>query len=160
MNFFFRELFHNARLFWTFAVFMSLWGIAIVDAFSYALGGSLFSGRMFKLMIVLTVGGALFALIIWYTWDLAKRKRAQSVTETAARVEPALEAEIRQRAAADPGFATECWQCHYFNEDLRVCQLDLNNEYRREIRIEGRKYCLYWVLNGETPIPAGERRDL
>lgn len=138
-------------------VFFAIWAVAIIDAFSTAFGsGGILNGKWFLFAVILTF----LAPVIYYIYDFStrsrKQKKIEAVEEEAALMEPRREQEIREILKENPGFLTLCYQCIHFNPNLRHCARQLSDDitYQRikEVKINDRKYCLYWIASNDQPV--------
>jgi hypothetical protein len=154
MNYFIKGLVSGNRKYWAVMAAIGAWIVAIVDFLSSNFRPpGLFNGRFFFFILILT----LISPVIYYVYDYWTRSqkhiKIKTVEETAALLEPKREQEIREKVAEDPEFATLCYQCIHFNSHLLHCKRKLSDDvsYQRvkEITINNRKYCLYWVAGSE-----------
>jgi hypothetical protein len=150
MNYFFKGLRSGNLKYWAVVVFMAAWFVALIDIFASAFGSSgVMGGKWFYIMLILTI----LAPLAYYVYDFITRsktrKKIKEDEQKAALFEPGREQEIRRILEVNPEFVTLCYECIHFNSDLLVCARQFSNDisYQRvkEIRINNRSYCLYWV---------------
>ncbi len=106
-------------------------------------------GRWFYATLILTI----LVPVAYYVYDFTTRsknkKKTKVVEQKAALFEPKREKEIRRTLEVNPEFVTLCYQCIYFNFELRVCTRKFSDDvsYQRvkEVKINNKSYCLYWV---------------
>lgn len=44
----------------------------------------------------------------------------------------------------NPEFTTHCYECKRFNHNLLHCQMELEEQRVKEIKVDKKAYCLYW----------------
>ncbi len=143
MNYFFRGVFQGTRSYWLYTLFLGAWAVAILDQHS-----SLFSGYWYNLTLYLTILAPIAVLVVSFIRQEKKRKLEAALEKQALSFEQIREKEIRYAVASQPDLVTHCFECGEFDPELRDCGRKLSADPRRqrvrEIRIEGRTYCLYW----------------
>lgn len=150
MNYFFRELRSGTLKFWVVMAFMAAWFVALIDIVASAFGsGGVMGGKWFYFMLIITI----LVPVVYYTYDFTTRsknkKKTKAVEQKAELFEPRREKEIRRILETNPEFVTLCYECIHFNPDLLVCARQFSDDvsYQRikEVKINDKKYCLYWV---------------
>jgi hypothetical protein len=144
MHYFLRELNRGNRLYWAAVGFMAAWTVSIIDLFSNFCKGVWF-GTTLAATVITAVG--------YFVYEFAKerviKKKQKDVEEFAAIYEPKREEEIREILKKNPDFVTHCYECIHFDSKLLHCSKTLSknisHSHVQEIRINGKKYCLYWV---------------
>lgn len=150
MNYFLKTLRENTKKFWMFTAWFVAGCFALVDILATAFGGSIFGGKLFSGFIIVNIAGVI-ALIIYKAVSQSKKKvLAREVEKEAAFFEPKQEEEIRKKIAENPEFMTLCYKCIHYNQNKLHCSRDMEDERLKQVRINDRKYCLYWV---EVPQP-------
>jgi hypothetical protein len=152
MSYFLKGLASGNKTYWAAVGILSIWAVAIIDAFTYALKPpGLSNGIVFKIVFLFTALGVVGYLVYKYTTDKKKEKEIKSVEAEAPVFEAEREEEIRRTLQENPGFNTLCYRCIHFNDHLRHCAKILSEDiaYKRvkEVRINNRKYCLYFQEN-------------
>jgi hypothetical protein len=149
MNYFLKDLLSGNKKFFLYIGVLALWVFAIFDLIANIRPPGLFNGRLFLFTAAATAVGGLYYLFRMYYKDLDRRRKTKMVDEHSAAFEPKREEEIREILEKNPGFTTLCYECIHFNPDLLHCNRDLSEDITRqrikEIFINGRKYCLYWI---------------
>jgi len=149
MNYFFKGLRDGNKKYWAGVGVAAVWFVAFIDILSTAVKPpGLMNGKFFTVTLILTVA----APVVYYVYSTVKAKKEKKETrlmeEEAALFEPRREQEIRRILAENPEFVTLCYQCIHFDPRLRHCAKALSDDiaYKRvkEVRINNRKYCLYW----------------
>lgn len=133
-------------------IILAAWIVSFIDLFT-----NVFKGAWITTTLVLTVVISLGGLVRLTVRDQKKKSLQKRLAEEAERCEPKLEEKIR-KLAEDPEFITACYLCVYFNQEIRLCNRLHDGENLREIRIDGKKYCLYWekITGPETaPVDNG-----
>lgn len=150
MNYFFKELRSGTLKFWVVMVFAAAWFIALIDIIASAFGsGGVMGGKWFYATLILTI----LAPVAYYAYDFStrstKKKKLKAVEQKAALFEPQREKEIRRILEVNPEFVTLCYECIHFNPELRVCarkfSKDVSYQRVKEVKINNKSYCLYWV---------------
>ncbi len=130
---------------------MAIWIAAIFDALN---PNGLFRGILFKYTAIGSGVGLLFYIFFIFFKEKAVERKEKNVAEEAAVFEPKREEEIRAILRDNPHFATHCYQCKHFNEDLRHCSKefskDLKTQRVKEVRIGSQSYCLYWEQSSQN----------
>jgi hypothetical protein len=150
MNYLLKGLASGNKTYWAAVGILGAWAVAIIDVFSYALRPpGLSNGLVFKLVFILTILGVVGYFASKYIADKKKEKTIKTVEAEAPVFEAQREKEIRRILEENPGFTTHCYQCVHFNDHLRHCAKTLSEDiaYKRvkEVRINNRKYCLYFL---------------
>lgn len=144
MHVFLRGLFQRSGKYWLLVACLVLAALLSVDLYS--------SGRLFGSARIWIVGGALAiglgGLSLRAARDERRRKLKAAALTEALGFESRREAEWRSRIAADPEFATLCWQCTWFDPQRRCCGREYATDPRlrrvKHIQCGQRRYCLYW----------------
>jgi hypothetical protein len=151
MGYISRELTSSAKKIVPLVALASLWLVTFIDIFT----GRLLNGKLVYFTGSVTVILILTVLISTYSIDLNKRKTQQDTKEEAQLLNPAREKEIRRRIEANANFMTLCYQCRNYDQEIQICLLESSHKIswpsEREIRINGKKYCLYWIPLLATP---------
>jgi hypothetical protein len=145
MNYFFKALREDSKKFWLFTLWFSGGVVALVDVFATALGGSVFELKAFYGFIILNIIGIIVLVIYKAVSERLTKELAKEVEAKAAAFEPKREDEIREILKTNPGFQTFCYMCIHFNQDKLHCARKMADERVKEVKINDRKYCLYWV---------------
>jgi len=151
MNYFFKALREDNKKFWFFAAWFTFGVLALVDVLSTALGGSVFKLKVFYGFIILNITGVIALIVYKAVSERLKKERAKEVEAEAAVFEPKREEEIREILEANPGFQTFCYKCIHFNHDKLHCARKMADERVKEVKIEDRKYCLYYEESPPKP---------
>lgn len=153
MSYFVKGLLSGNKKFFLFLGGAAVWVLAIFDFIANIRPPGLFNGKLFLVTAVATVVGGFYYLFRMYYKDLDHRRKTKMVEEHSAVFEPKREEEIREMIEQNPAFATLCYECIFFNPDLLHCNRDLSEDITRQrikdIYINGRKYCLYWIPTNE-----------
>jgi hypothetical protein len=149
MNYLLKGLASGNKTYWVAVGIFSVWAVAIIDAFSYALKPpGLSNGLVFKIVFLFTILGVVGYLAYKHITEKKKEEKIKTVEEEAPLFEAEREEEIRRILQENPQFTTHCYQCIHFNDHLRHCAKTLSEDiaYKRvkEVRINNRKYCLYF----------------
>lgn len=144
MNYFFKYIREDNKKFWLFAAWFAFGVIALVDVFAAALGGSIFKLKMFYGFIIVNLVGVVVLIIYKAAAEHMKKRHEKAVEAQAADFEPKREEEIRRILRENPGFNTLCYECIHYNQEKLHCSRDMRDERIKEVRIDDRKYCLYW----------------
>lgn len=150
MNYFLKELSRGNKVYIAAVVIIAAWFVALIDAISSAIKPpGLANGWIFKLTIAGTFIGFVILAIVQYILNKRNRIQTKTMEEEAAVFEPMRENQIHEILKEDPDFHTHCYQCLHFDHDITGCKKLLSKDisYRRlkEIRINNKKYCLYWT---------------
>ena len=149
MNYFLKGLLSGNKNFFLYIAILGVWIFAIFDLIANIRPPGLFNGKLFLITAVGTAIGGFYYLFRRYFKDLDHRRKTKMVDEHSAVFEPKREEEIRAILEDNPSFATLCYECIHFNPDLLHCNRDLSedisNQRIKEIYINNRKYCLYWI---------------
>jgi len=108
--------------------------------------------NLWPLKITIALGIPLLIRYIYMNFHTLNKQK--KVEREAPVFEKKREAEIREIIKNDPEFATFCYDCTYFNDELRSCRRDRLYERVKDISAGPRKYCLYWVKR--TAVPPSE----
>lgn len=145
MGYISRELSSSAKKIVPLVALAALWLVSFIDVFT----GRLLNGKLIYFTGGVTLILILTVLISSYTLDLNKRKTRQDTIEEAQLLNPARENEIRSRIEKDADFVTLCYQCRNYDQEVQICHLQSSHKItwpsEREININGKKYCLYWI---------------
>ncbi|MGD2085897.1 MAG: hypothetical protein PVH61_06920 [Candidatus Aminicenantes bacterium] len=150
MNYFLRELRSGNLKYWVVMVFVAAWFVALIDIFGAAFGSSgVMGGRWFYATLILTILAPVAYFVHDFTTRSKKKKKTKAVEQKAELFEPRREKEIRRILEVNPEFVTLCYECIHFNPELRVCARKFSDDvsYQRvkEVKINNKSYCLYWV---------------
>ena len=151
MNYFFKGIREDNKKFRLFAAWFTFGVLALVDVLSTALGGSVFKLKVFYGFIILNIIGVIALIVYKAVSYQLKKERAKEVEAKAAVFEPKREDEIREILKTEPGFQTFCYKCIHFNHDKLHCARKLADERVKEIKIDDRQYCLYYVESPPQP---------
>jgi hypothetical protein len=155
MNYFLKGLASGNKLYWAGVAFLGAWMVGLIDVISSAIKPpGLANGKWFKIMLVITLA----APVVYYIYDATRRKKKakieKNVSEEAAVFEPEREEEIRLILEKNPDFVTHCFQCIHFDSNLLHCAKQLSEDtayqHMKEIKINDKKYCLYWTENPDA----------
>ena len=128
----------------------ALWIVTFLDVFT----GRLVNGKLIYFTGSLTILLVLGFLISKYAFDLNKRKASHETEEEAALLNPTREKEIRKLIEKDANFMTLCYQCRNYDQEVQICLLEssqkISHPSERDIPINGKKYCLYWIPLTQT----------
>jgi len=149
MNYFFKALREDNKNFWFYAAWFTFGVLALIDLFTTGLGGSIFKLKIFYGFIILNIIGVIALIIYKAVSKRLKKELAKEVEAEAAVFEPKREDEIRETLKTNPGFQTFCYKCIHFNHDKLYCARKMADERVKEVKIDDRKYCLYY----EEPPP-------
>ncbi len=145
MGYISRELSSSAKKIVPVIFLIALWLITFIDVFT----GRLVNGKMIYFSGGLTVILVLGFLFSKYAIDLNKRKTIQETKQEAALLNTTREQEIRKLIEKDADFMTLCYQCSNYDQEVQICLLEssqkLSHVSDRDIRINGKKYCVYWI---------------
>lgn len=149
MNYFLKGLLSGNRNYWLGVTFIGVWVVALIDAFGTAFGSSgILNGRWFQVTLILTILAPVSYFVYSKIITTKKQKTLKALEEEAALFEPRREQEIKEILEENLEFLTLCYTCIHFNPNLRHCARLLSDDvsYQRvkEVKINGRKYCLYW----------------
>jgi hypothetical protein len=145
MHYFSKTLRENNKKLWIIAAWSVGAVLAIADVFSYALGGSVFNLKFFYGFIIGNIVAVVALIIYKAVSEHIRRQYAGEEESIAAVFEQRREEEIRKKIAEDPGFVTLCYKCIHFNHDKLHCSRNMADEKLKEVRINEKSYCLYWI---------------
>jgi len=149
MNYFLKGLISGNRKYWLGVAFIGVWTVALIDAFGTAFGSSgILNGRWFQVTLVLTILAPVACFVYSKIVTTKKQKTLNALEEESALFELEREQEIKDILEENQGFLTLCYECIHFNPDLRHCSRllydDVSYQRVKEVKINDRKYCLYW----------------
>lgn len=139
MNYFSNMMREHQGKFWLYVAWISLGFLGMLDFIT-----SVFGGNVIKMFVIVTILG-IIGLIVYKAASKQKNKQRTKVVEAKAAIfEPKAEGEIRRKIAKNPEFATLCYECVHFNHEKLHCFRKMADERVKEVRINDKKYCLYW----------------
>ncbi|MEN8221837.1 MAG: hypothetical protein ABFR36_01150 [Acidobacteriota bacterium] len=140
MNYWTNYIFKDGS-FWPKIALPGIGFILLLDILSYAFNHPGYF-RLWPLKICIIIGIPVLIKIIYKNFHTLNKSK--KVELEAPVFEKKREEEIRETIKNDPEFTTFCYQCVYFNDELKACSRDRIYERVKEISIGHRKYCLYW----------------
>ncbi|MEN8152744.1 MAG: hypothetical protein ABFR75_01865 [Acidobacteriota bacterium] len=96
------------------------------------------------------------SIIIYIKKNFKKLKKLKQMEKEAPEFEKNREYEIRKILEGNADFSTFCYECKWFNSDLKGCRRDPVYERIKEISIKNKKYCLYWEKSLLANIPEND----
>ncbi len=158
MNYFFKGLRDNSRFFWVIMIWGGAAALAGVDIISTIAGSSPFKLKAFFGFIIANVIGVVLLAVYKGVSEKQDRNRKKDQEDYAAAYEPGQIEKIK-KLAEDPNFDTLCYECVHFEPNLLHCTRNIKDETLKQVRINERKYCVYWVAAKPNNVSENESLD-
>lgn len=143
MNYFLKYTFGDKKL-WVSILLVIVIILCVADFISYLF----VSHGFFNLLIVKSTLIISFPLLfIIAAKNSLFKKRLEAAEKEGKIFEEAREKEIFEILKNDSNFTTHCYECIFFNKEIKGCGRDRIFERVKEINIGRNSYCLYWKKN-------------
>jgi len=140
MNYWIENIFKDSSL-WTKILIPGVGFLLFLDIVSYIVNRPGYF-HLWPLKIAVLIGIPYIIRVIYKNFQTLNK--IKKVEMEAPVIERNREKEIIEIIRTEPDCATFCFECTYFDENLKACRRDRLYERVREISIGNRKYCLYW----------------
>jgi len=91
--------------------------------------------------------GIFFLYLIFFIAFLFLYQKNQRRVKENKKIEKIKEHDIRNKVKLNPNFYTFCYQCVFYNQDIKRCQLKIDGEKVNEITINQKTYCTSFKQN-------------
>ena len=158
----FLSVFYIAQHPWIFPIYVLLFffslKIAYLDSnhgFLFTILGTNIVGMVCFVTIVkwINLTGIFFIYLIFLITFLILHQKNQRKVKENKEIEKIKERNIRNIVELNPNFYTFCYQCVFYIQDIKRCQLKIDGKEVNEITINQRTYCTSFQQN-----PLGDRR--
>ncbi len=141
---------------WIFPIYVLLFffslKIAYLDSnqgFLFTILGINMAGMVGFISIVkwINLKGMFFLYLIFFIAFLILYQKNQRIVKENKEIERIREHNIRNIVKLNPNFTTFCYQCVFYSQDIKRCQLKIDGKEVNEIIINQRTYCTSFKQN-------------